>query len=151
MRKDHRSLAGLQRWGRLRPEVSIPHALRARPHQLSPPALRWRASMEASPAVATAVERLRAEQLASAPEALAFLLHCFMEELRGTATSREATPTVQTAEFAGEVTLQVVAVGESALAVHVLRPGGPPIHWAVEVGAFAGVRSEVGAEVEAAV
>ena len=103
--------------------------------------------MEAS----SAVERLRAEQLASAPEALAFLLHCFMEELRGPATARETTPTVQTAEFAGEVTLQVVAVGESALAVHVLRPSGPPIHWAVEVGAFAGVRSEVGAEVEATV
>ena len=90
--------------------------------------------MEGVPALA----RLRAVagQL-DAPGAVAFVLHCFLdEELAGGAFERETTGVVETVKFACGVQMQTVPMGGS-LAVHVLKPGCKPLHWVLLVSDFA--------------
>lgn len=90
--------------------------------------------MEGPPALA----RLRAVagQL-DAPGAVAFMLHCFLdEELAGGAFERETAGVVETVKYACGVQMQTVPMGGS-LAVHVLKPGCKPLHWVLLVSDFA--------------
>eukprot|EP01043_Picozoa_sp_COSAG02_P044205 COSAG02_NODE_3926_length_6036_cov_4.060805_3_plen_273_part_00 len=85
------------------------------------------------------LERLRLAGVGDVHEAVAFLLHCFMEEaLAGAvgACERERAGVVETVSYACGVQLQTVPMGGS-LAVHVLKPSSAPLHWVLRIVDFA--------------